>query len=163
MERTSRSTMIGPEPLDKVKFLCRGFWSAVFDKNISRLQTNQKDFFVLTENEFSWVHPYLSQAQIDETNQLNESSSSGSGHSSSSSHISQKSGGDQGGEELGMGMSTSSFSSNPLLSFQLFLYAKFITGLVSGALENLGLNVRVMVDYSSLPSLSISIRLRRNL
>ena len=48
MESVSRNHNVSTPLLDRVKFLCREFWSKLFFKNMSRLQTNHKDMFVLT-------------------------------------------------------------------------------------------------------------------
>ena len=48
MESISRNHNVPLPSLDRVKFLCREFWSKLFDKNMSRLQTNHRDMFVLT-------------------------------------------------------------------------------------------------------------------
>jgi len=48
MESVSRVHNVPLPALDRVKFLCREFWSKLFEKNMSRLQTNHRDMFVLT-------------------------------------------------------------------------------------------------------------------
>ncbi|PXF40459.1 Trafficking protein particle complex subunit 6B [Gracilariopsis chorda] len=41
--------------LDMVKFICKDFWEAVFNKHIDVLRTNHRGLYVLTDNEFRWL------------------------------------------------------------------------------------------------------------
>jgi hypothetical protein len=40
------------EHLDVIKFICKDFWSALFHKQIDKLQTNYKGVYVLHDNDF---------------------------------------------------------------------------------------------------------------
>lgn len=48
LKRVGNSLMV-------VKFLCRDFWTAVFGKQMSKLQTNHKGVYVLQDFEFKWL------------------------------------------------------------------------------------------------------------
>lgn len=52
--------LLGPDPLDAVKFLCKEFWEQVFKKKIDKLQTNHKGVFVLSDTKFKWLDRYAS-------------------------------------------------------------------------------------------------------
>ena len=41
--------------LELVKFLCKDFWSEIFNKQIDKLQTNHRGVFVLKDYNFGWL------------------------------------------------------------------------------------------------------------
>ncbi|VDD82141.1 unnamed protein product, partial [Mesocestoides corti] len=41
--------------LEIVKFICKGFWSSLFRKDISSLKTNNTDVYVLTDSAFPFL------------------------------------------------------------------------------------------------------------
>eukprot|EP00188_Purpureofilum_apyrenoidigerum_P002232 Plantae.Rhodophyta-Purpureofilum_apyrenoidigerum.ctg23614.p1 GENE.Plantae.Rhodophyta-Purpureofilum_apyrenoidigerum.ctg23614~~Plantae.Rhodophyta-Purpureofilum_apyrenoidigerum.ctg23614.p1 ORF type:complete len:207 (-),score=42.23 Plantae.Rhodophyta-Purpureofilum_apyrenoidigerum.ctg23614:432-1013(-) len=41
--------------LDAVKFICKEFWEALFNKHVDVLKTNHKGLFVLHDNNFRWI------------------------------------------------------------------------------------------------------------
>ncbi|CAN8062345.1 unnamed protein product [Agarophyton chilense] len=41
--------------LDMVKFICKDFWEAVFNKHVDVLRTNHRGLYVLTDNNFRWL------------------------------------------------------------------------------------------------------------
>ena len=41
--------------LDAVKFVCRELWTAVFQKAVDKLQTNNRGVFVLQDYAFRWL------------------------------------------------------------------------------------------------------------
>ena len=41
--------------LDMVKFICKDFWEAVFNKQVDILRTNHRGLYVLTDNQFRWL------------------------------------------------------------------------------------------------------------
>lgn len=45
------------EPLDKVKFVCKEFWMAVFKKQATGLKTNHKGRFVMEDASLRWLEP----------------------------------------------------------------------------------------------------------
>ena len=50
--------LIGTEPLDVVKYICKEFWEEIFRKKIDKLQTNHKGVFVLSDFKFKWLERY---------------------------------------------------------------------------------------------------------
>ena len=50
--------LIGTEPLDIVKYLCKEFWEDIFKKKIDKLQTNHKGVFVLSDFKFKWLERF---------------------------------------------------------------------------------------------------------
>ncbi|KAI8909045.1 NO signaling/Golgi transport ligand-binding domain-containing protein [Gorgonomyces haynaldii] len=43
------------DTLDVIKFVCKEFWIAVFQKQIDHLKTNHRGVYVLTDNSFRWL------------------------------------------------------------------------------------------------------------
>lgn len=43
------------EELDVMKFICREFWSSIFDKQIDNLRTNRAGQYVLNESRFKFI------------------------------------------------------------------------------------------------------------
>ena len=41
--------------LEAVKFLCKEFWSTIFNKQIDKLQTNHRGVFVLKDLDVKWL------------------------------------------------------------------------------------------------------------
>ncbi|KAJ3197240.1 Trafficking protein particle complex subunit 6B, partial [Entophlyctis luteolus] len=41
--------------LDIVKFICKDYWLALFNKQIDNLKTNHRGVYVLTDNSFLWL------------------------------------------------------------------------------------------------------------
>lgn len=41
--------------LEMVKFICKDFWEATFNKQIDVLRTNHRGLYVLTDNNFRWL------------------------------------------------------------------------------------------------------------
>jgi hypothetical protein len=59
-ERYSRDLNWFSEQLDVIKFLCKEFWLAVFQKQVDKLQTNYKGIYVLHDFQFrtlTKIHP----------------------------------------------------------------------------------------------------------
>ena len=47
--------------LEAVKFLCKEFWTEVFQKQIDKLQTNHRGIFVLKDHELQWLKRFPSE------------------------------------------------------------------------------------------------------
>jgi hypothetical protein len=52
--------LLGIEPLDIIKYICKEFWEDIFRKKIDKLQTNHKGVFVLSDFKFKWLERYSS-------------------------------------------------------------------------------------------------------
>ena len=52
--------ILDTDPLDIVKFICKEFWEAIFNKKIDKLQTNHRGVFVLSDNSFKWLAKFSS-------------------------------------------------------------------------------------------------------
>lgn len=44
-----------PSQLDVVKWICKDFWTAVFQKSVDNLKTNHKGTFLLRDTSFRWT------------------------------------------------------------------------------------------------------------
>lgn len=56
--------------LDVIKFMCKDLWTALFGKNVDKLQTNHKGIYVLHDNTFSWINEI--DIDYDDQNSINE-------------------------------------------------------------------------------------------
>ena len=54
-ERAARDKPRMLAPLDVIKFVCKEFWIAIFNKQIDKLQTNHRGVFVVQDFSFRWV------------------------------------------------------------------------------------------------------------
>jgi len=54
-ERYSKDQSWLVEQLDIIKFICKEFWSALFKKQVDKLQTNYKGIYVLHDMSFRWI------------------------------------------------------------------------------------------------------------
>jgi hypothetical protein len=73
-ERFARGHAKFVSTLEVIKFLCKELWSALFGKQVDKLQTNYKGVFVLHDNSFSWCVTaevdYQDDASVDEAKRL---------------------------------------------------------------------------------------------
>lgn len=56
---SAQHKLIGRDPLDLMKFLCKDLWEELFRKKIDKLQTNHRGVFVLTDFSFKWLEKYV--------------------------------------------------------------------------------------------------------
>lgn len=69
IERCTKESTRFKEELEKMRFLCKEFWSALFCKNIDNLRTNHQGVYVLQDQHFRFLtnisesEQYLQQAQ----------------------------------------------------------------------------------------------------
>lgn len=54
-ERYATDRTIFHEKIDIIKFVCREFWSNLFQKQVDSLRTNRKGTFVLTDQKLRWI------------------------------------------------------------------------------------------------------------
>lgn len=54
------------DTLDIIKFICKDFWIAVFQKQIDNLKTNHRGVYVLTDNSFRWLSKMSSDTIVGE-------------------------------------------------------------------------------------------------
>lgn len=54
------------EELDVMKFICREFWSSIFQKQIDNLRTNRSGQYVLHENRFKFIARISNSKQYEE-------------------------------------------------------------------------------------------------
>jgi len=59
------STLI-TEQLERVKFLCKEFWTVIFGKAIDNLKTNHKGVYVLYDYTFDWITRFGADANSPE-------------------------------------------------------------------------------------------------
>jgi hypothetical protein len=64
-ERIARDKMRFKDNLEMIKFLCKDFWSAVYNKNIDNLRTNHRGVFVLYDTNFRWLRHFSSKVSKD--------------------------------------------------------------------------------------------------
>lgn len=55
------------EQIDAVKYLCKEFWTAVFDKGIDNLKTNHRGIYVLQDHNFQWISLFSADPSSPET------------------------------------------------------------------------------------------------
>ncbi|KAJ3298227.1 Trafficking protein particle complex subunit 6B [Rhizoclosmatium sp. JEL0117] len=68
-EKATRDRPRFADNLEIVKFICKDFWLAVFNKQIDNLKTNHRGIYVLTDNNFRWFSR-MSANSATETAQL---------------------------------------------------------------------------------------------
>ena len=56
--------LLGSDPLDVVKFICKEFWLYCFRKKIDKLQTNHRGVFVLSDHDFKWLDRYCPEDEV---------------------------------------------------------------------------------------------------
>lgn len=49
---------VAAQQLEAVKFLCKDIWTALFHKQIDKLQTNHRGVFVLKDLDWAWMRPF---------------------------------------------------------------------------------------------------------
>ncbi|EUB58163.1 Trafficking protein particle complex subunit 6B [Echinococcus granulosus] len=59
IERLTKNSPRFTSEIEIVKFICRGYWSHLFQKDISTLKTNNADVYVLIDSDF----PYLTRIE----------------------------------------------------------------------------------------------------
>ena len=55
---SGQQKLIGRDPLDLMKFICKDLWEELFRKKIDKLQTNHRGVFVLSDFSFKWLDRY---------------------------------------------------------------------------------------------------------
>eukprot|EP00013_Stygamoeba_regulata_P006853 CAMPEP_0177632156 /NCGR_PEP_ID=MMETSP0447-20121125/2138_1 /TAXON_ID=0 /ORGANISM="Stygamoeba regulata, Strain BSH-02190019" /LENGTH=182 /DNA_ID=CAMNT_0019133699 /DNA_START=26 /DNA_END=571 /DNA_ORIENTATION=- len=55
VERHSKNAPLLSTHLDRVKFICKEFWTLLFHKKIDNLKTNHRGVFVLQDKQFRWL------------------------------------------------------------------------------------------------------------
>lgn len=55
---SSQQRLMGRDPLDLMKFICKDLWEELFNKKIDKLQTNHRGVFVLSDFHFCWLNRY---------------------------------------------------------------------------------------------------------
>lgn len=53
--RSAAAKPLQRTPLELIKFICKDFWSVMFQKHADRLQTNRREMFVLNDSQFRWL------------------------------------------------------------------------------------------------------------
>ena len=61
-ERFSKDRPRFGEYLEAIKFICKEFWSELFNKQVDNLKTNHKGVFVLQDNTFRWLRNVSAEA-----------------------------------------------------------------------------------------------------
>lgn len=64
---SSQQRLMGRDPLDLIKFVCKDLWEELFSKKIDKLQTNHRGVFVLSDFNFKWIQRYRN-AHSEESN-----------------------------------------------------------------------------------------------
>jgi len=54
-ERYTKDRQRFNEKIDIIKFICKDFWTDLFQRHVDNLRTNQKGVYVLTDNKFRWL------------------------------------------------------------------------------------------------------------
>lgn len=68
-ERLTRDRPPMLDQLDKIKFVCKDFWTELFRKNVDNLRTNHRGTYVLRDTQFRWLGA-LSQNLVSEPQRI---------------------------------------------------------------------------------------------
>jgi hypothetical protein len=132
------------EHMDVIKFICKDFWSALFHKQIDKLQTNYKGVYVLHDNEFKWLShlsfPATDRSTTAPTPTLPPTPLPTTPKSSKASK-----------DSLAAPVSTLTSGEQEVAQ----LSCSFAAGVIRGALHTLGMNVSVKVEIPVLPQTQV--------
>jgi trafficking protein particle complex subunit 6 len=70
VESLTEKLPIFMNPTDKIKFICVDFWTALFNKKVDRLDTNNKGSYRITDNYFQWAAHISSNDQTKTTQEI---------------------------------------------------------------------------------------------
>lgn len=64
-ERIAKDKPRFKDHLELIKFLCKDFWSAMYNKNIDNLRTNHRGVYVLYDTNFRWLKHFSAKVSKD--------------------------------------------------------------------------------------------------
>lgn len=175
-ERYSKDQPWIVEQLDIIKFICKEFWTALFKKQVDKLQTNYKGVYVLHDMSFRWIqHLGFSDGKDSEAGPP-ASTGSALGSSVTASQLEAEDMLSEGGDEdrpnagpppnllsgatapaagaavaAASGITLAPSSASSAQADRARLYTAFAAGILRGALQALGMTVTIRADIPELP------------